>query len=78
MSIVVAQALIDSVPFFTIRDPLGGDAVFVELAPQEPKTFEVRFETDVSSGTYVRRPADGSTSSYRVLPWRSRMRVVSN
>jgi hypothetical protein len=40
---VIAQALIDSVPFFTVRDPLGGDDVFVTLQPREPKTFEIRF-----------------------------------
>lgn len=43
VSAIVGRGEIDSVPFFNIVDPLGGNAVFVTLQPREPKTFEVHF-----------------------------------
>jgi sugar lactone lactonase YvrE len=35
--------LSNSAPFFTIRDPLGGDAAFITLLPRTPKSFDIRF-----------------------------------
>lgn len=43
VSAILGKAEISSVPFFTIVDPAGGDAVFVSLAPRTPRTFELRF-----------------------------------
>lgn len=40
---IIGRAEIESVPFFRIVDPTGGDAVFVTLQPREPKTFAIRF-----------------------------------
>lgn len=43
VSAILGKAEISSVPFFTIVDPAGGDAVFVSLEPRKPRTFELRF-----------------------------------
>ena len=43
VSAILGKAEISSVPFFTIADPSGGDAVFVSLEPKKPRTFELRF-----------------------------------
>jgi sugar lactone lactonase YvrE len=52
---ILGKAELSSVPFFTIVDPAGGDAVFVSLAPRTPRTFELRF-----SG-----PSNARSSSYQ-------------
>ena len=43
LQVIVGKGEIDSNPFFTIRDALGGDSVFVTLEPRKPRTFEIRF-----------------------------------
>lgn len=43
VSVILGKAEVSSLPFFTIVDPEGGDAVFVSLEPGKPKTFELRF-----------------------------------
>ena len=43
VSAILGKAEISSVPFFSIVDPSGGDAVFVSLEPKKPKSFELRF-----------------------------------
>lgn len=43
VEVSVTSARIDSIPFFSIRDPLGGDPESITLEPREPKTFELRF-----------------------------------
>lgn len=43
VSVLIGRQEVDSVPFFTIRDPLGGDASIIELAPRQPKAMELRF-----------------------------------
>ncbi len=43
VSAILGKAEISSVPFFTIVDPTGGDAVFVSLEPRKPRTFELRY-----------------------------------
>lgn len=43
VSVLVGRQEIDSVPFFTIRDPLGGDSSILELPPRQPKELELRF-----------------------------------
>ena len=43
LQVIVGKGEINSVPFFTIVDPLGGDSVFVTLEPKKPKTFEIHF-----------------------------------
>ncbi|MEO8381543.1 MAG: hypothetical protein ABI779_17920 [Acidobacteriota bacterium] len=43
VSVLIGRQEVDSVPFFTIRDPLGGDASILELAPRQPKELELRF-----------------------------------
>ncbi len=43
VSAILGKAEVSSVPFFTIVDPDGGDAVFVSLPPKSPRTFELRF-----------------------------------
>lgn len=44
------------VPFFSVRDPLGGDGVFVTLDPRIPKSFDIQFSAPPNdrSGTYQR------------------------
>jgi len=51
VSAILGKAEISSVPFFTIVDANGGDAVFVSLEPRKPKTFELRFSGPPSSRT---------------------------
>ncbi len=43
VSVLVGRSEVDSVPFFTIRDPLGGDSSIVQLTPHQPKELELRF-----------------------------------
>lgn len=43
VSAILGKAEISSVPFFSVVDPSGGDAVFVSLEPRKPRTFEIRF-----------------------------------
>ncbi len=43
LQVILGKGEINSVPFFAISDPSGGDSVFVTLEPKKPKTFEVRF-----------------------------------
>ncbi len=43
LQVIVSRQELASVPFFTIVDPLGGDAAFVTLEPRVPKTLELRF-----------------------------------
>src|SRR6185436_10169865 len=43
VQVSLTRAEINSSPFFTIVDPLGGGLVFVTLQPRQPKTFELRF-----------------------------------
>ncbi len=43
VSVLIGRQEVDSVPFFTIRDPLGGDSSIIELAPGQPKEMELRF-----------------------------------
>ena len=43
VQVLLGKAEINSVPFFTIVDPAGGDSVFVTLEPKTPKRFEIRF-----------------------------------
>lgn len=40
---VIGRQEIDSVPFFTVVDPLAGVAERVRLEPRTPKTLEIRF-----------------------------------
>ncbi len=51
VSAILGKAEISSVPFFSIVDPSGGDAVFVSLEPRKPRTFELRFSGPPSSRT---------------------------
>jgi sugar lactone lactonase YvrE len=55
VSAILGKAEISSVPFFTIVDPSGGDAVFVSLPPRTPRAFELRF-----SG-----PSNAKTDAYQ-------------
>jgi hypothetical protein len=55
LQVIVGKGEINSVPFFTIVDPSGGDAVFVTLEPRRPKAFEIQF-----SG-----PANDRAASYQ-------------
>jgi sugar lactone lactonase YvrE len=41
--VILGRAEVESVPFFRVVDPLGGDSVFVTLQPRQPKRFELRF-----------------------------------
>jgi sugar lactone lactonase YvrE len=43
LQVLLGKAEIDSVPFFTVVNPEGGDSVFVSLAPHAPKRMELRF-----------------------------------
>lgn len=43
VSISVRKSEIDSVPFFTIADPDGGDPAMLTLQPRMPKRLEIRF-----------------------------------
>ncbi|HXG58889.1 MAG TPA: hypothetical protein VNL91_07690 [Thermoanaerobaculia bacterium] len=43
LQVILGKGEINSVPFFTIVDPLGGDSVFVTLEPKKPKKFEIHF-----------------------------------
>lgn len=54
VQVLLGKAEINSVPFFTIVDPSGGDSARVTLEPKTPKRFEIRF-----SG-----PARDQTNSY--------------
>ncbi len=57
LQVILGKGEINSVPFFTISDPLGGDSVFVTLEPRKPKTFNVGF-----SG-----PANDQAAAYQGL-----------
>jgi len=54
VSVIVGRQEIDSVPFFTIRDPQGGDPAILELLPRQPKEMELRFSGPLSdvAGSY--------------------------
>jgi sugar lactone lactonase YvrE len=43
LQVIVSRQELQSVPFFTIADPAGGDAAFVTLEPRVPKLLEVRY-----------------------------------
>ncbi len=43
LQVIVGKGEINSVPFFTVNDPLGGDSVFVTLEPRKPKTLEIHY-----------------------------------
>ncbi len=43
VNVILGTNRINSVPFFTISDPLGGDPVFVTLLPNTPRTFNIDF-----------------------------------
>jgi len=55
LQVILGKGEINSVPFFAISDPLGGDSVFVTLEPKKPRTFQINF-----SG-----PANDRTSAYQ-------------
>ncbi|HEY0787197.1 MAG TPA: hypothetical protein VGE86_01040, partial [Thermoanaerobaculia bacterium] len=57
LQVIVGKGEINSVPFFTIADPAGGDPVFITLEPKKPKILEVRF-----SG-----PANNTAGAYQGL-----------
>lgn len=44
VDVALVASFVDSPPFFTLVDPLGGDAARLTLAPRLPKTLKVRFE----------------------------------
>lgn len=43
VQVLVARQELNSLPFFTLADPAGGDASFLTLEPRVPKTLEIRF-----------------------------------
>jgi sugar lactone lactonase YvrE len=54
VTVLVGRQELDSVPFFTIRDPAGGDPSVLQLAPRQPKELELRFSgpPNDSPGSY--------------------------
>jgi sugar lactone lactonase YvrE len=54
VSILLGRLEINSVPFFTIVDPAGGDSAFINLEPRKPKQLQIRYSgpPNDSSGSY--------------------------
>ncbi len=55
LQLIIGKGEINSVPFFTIADPSGGDSVFVTLEPRKPKSFEIHYAG----------PANGVAGAYQ-------------
>jgi sugar lactone lactonase YvrE len=70
LQVLLGKAEIDSVSFFTIVNPEGGDSVFVSLEPRVPKRMELRFSgpPNDSDGAY-QGLIIASTANSPIIPY---------